>query len=101
MSIGGLSRLQTPRPPGPSHWEQLCGQLVVTSSVTETATASAKIAPASPAGGATAAANMRDGGDSADPENRRREKSTVQSVQRGDLLVVGLGGVLCSVVLML
>jgi hypothetical protein len=76
---------------------------VVTSSVTETATATAKIAPASSAVGATAtaAANMRDGGDSADPENRRREKSTVQSVQRGDLLVVGLGSVLCSVVLML
>jgi len=37
---------------------------------------------------------MWDGGESADPEYRRRKKRTVQSVQLGNLLVVRFGGIL-------
>ena len=37
---------------------------------------------------------------STDPEYRRREKSAVQGIQRRNLLIVGLGGILCGVTLL-
>ncbi len=79
--------------------EQLCGQLV-TASVTETVTAFAEMVAAASEVRSTSTSIRWNGGHSTDPEYRRREKSAVQSVQRRDLLVVRLGGVLRSITLL-
>ena len=80
--------------------EQVCGQLVMASeAVTETVTAFAEMVAAASEVRSTSTSE-RNGGHSTDPEYRRGKKSAVQCVQRRDLLVVRLGGVLRGVTLL-
>ena len=45
----------------------------------------------------SAPADMRRRSESSDPEDRRREKSAIEGVQRRNLLIIRLGRILCSV----
>ena len=91
--------------------KQLCGQLVVTTSkaamtsstavpAAEAAVSSAEAAvPSAEVSSAMSAAN-EDWSAAADPEYRWREKSAVQGVQRRNLLIVRLRGILRGVALL-
>jgi len=73
---------------------------LVMASVTEAVPAFAEMVAAASEVRSTATSKKWNGGHSTDPEYRRREKSAVQRVQRRDLLVVRLGGVLRGVTLL-